>query len=227
MFSFQPAAFVGDERRWRERDGELTADRVWEQIEAGADTRLPFRVFQHGDERCNRTTYGFYVGDRYHPILDDLDPADLRVRDAFLEHLGGVTFGGTPWHLLAGRIARVLMCHPSVAWHFAAWLVRTLAEIGLGRVLRHRVRPVTFVMHSFMDAAVVAPAWEALQRGEDCTDPVLVEAQQRLRACSYSMAQPETGQLVPACVQHAVLDPAENDRLRRLLPLAPVARGVR
>jgi hypothetical protein len=33
------------------------------------------------------------------------------------------------------------------------------------------------------------------------------------------MAHPETGQLVPACVQHSVLDPAENRRLRRLLPL--------
>lgn len=28
MFSFQPAAFVGDERR--QRDGELAGDRVWE-----------------------------------------------------------------------------------------------------------------------------------------------------------------------------------------------------
>lgn len=226
MFSFQPAAFVGDERRWRERDGELTADRVWEQVERGAGTRLPFRALQHGDERCNRTTYGFYVGDQYHPILDDLDPADLRVRDAFLEHLGGVSFGGTPWYLLAAKVTRVLMRHPSVARHFAAWLVRTLLDVGPGHVLRHGVRPVTFVMHSFMDAAVVAPAWEALQRGADCTEPALVEAQQRLRACSYAMAHPETGQLVPACVQHAVLDPVENERLRRLLPLTPVARAA-
>ncbi len=164
------------------------ADRVWEQIERGAGTRLPFRALQHGDERCNRTTYGFHLEDRYHAILDDLDLTDLRVRDAFLEHLGGVSL--------------------------------------LGHVLRHGVRPVTFVMHAFLDAAVVSPAWEALQRGDDCTESGLVEAQQRLRACSYAMAQPETGQLVPACVQHAVLDPAENERLRRLLPLTPVARAV-
>jgi hypothetical protein len=34
------------------------------------------------------------------------------------------------------------------------------------------------------------------------------------------MAHPDRDALVPACVQHAVLDPAENARLARLLPLA-------
>ena len=33
------------------------------------------------------------------------------------------------------------------------------------------------------------------------------------------MAHPDTGELVPACVQHALLDPAENLELRRLLPI--------
>jgi hypothetical protein len=33
------------------------------------------------------------------------------------------------------------------------------------------------------------------------------------------MAHPETGELVPACVQHSVLDPVENVELRRLLPI--------
>jgi hypothetical protein len=35
------------------------------------------------------------------------------------------------------------------------------------------------------------------------------------------MAHPETGELVPACAQHAVLDPLENLRLQELLPAAP------
>ena len=74
MFSFQPAAFVGDDRRWHDGYRDISADAVWAQIEAGAGTRLPFRVFQHGDERCNRTAYGFYVGDRWYPILDDERP---------------------------------------------------------------------------------------------------------------------------------------------------------
>ncbi len=39
------------------------------------------------------------------------------------------------------------------------------------------------------------------------------------------MAHPETGELVPACVQHSVLDPGENAALRRLLPLTPVGRS--
>jgi hypothetical protein len=45
-------------------------------------------------------------------------------------------------------------------------------------------------------------------------------AQERLQACSYAMAHPEQDRLVPACVQHAVLDPAENARLIQLLPIA-------
>ncbi|GAB3550617.1 hypothetical protein GCM10027404_18150 [Arthrobacter tumbae] len=35
----------------------------------------------------------------------------------------------------------------------------------------------------------------------------------------YTMSHPETGQLIPACAQHSVLDPVANVELRRLLPL--------
>jgi hypothetical protein len=222
LFSFQPAAFVGDERRWRDADGTLTSDAVWAQMERGVGTRLPYRALQHGDERCNRTTYGFYVGTRYQPILDDRDRADLAVRDAYQRHLAGITFGLGSRLALGGKLLRVAARHPGVPVHFARWTVRTAREVGIRNLLRHGVRPVTFVMHSFMDASVVAPAWAAIQRGEECTEPALLEAQQRLRACSYSMAHPETGELVPACVQHSVLDPVENLALRRLLPLTPV-----
>jgi hypothetical protein len=67
---------------------------------------------------------------------------------------------------------------------------------------------------------VVRPAWEALERGESASDPAIRAAQERLQACSYAMAHPDQDRLVPACVQHAVLDPQENARLKRLLPLA-------
>jgi hypothetical protein len=77
------------------------------------------------------------------------------------------------------------------------------------------------VMHSFMDAADVRPAWELLQRGQPSDDPRIRATQERLAACSYVMAHPQTGELVPACAQHAVLDPGENAALRRLLPLRP------
>jgi hypothetical protein len=63
-----------------------------------------------------------------------------------------------------------------------------------------------------------------MQRGEAATDPVLVEVQERLGACHYAMAHPEDGTLVPACVQHSILDPQENAALRTLLPIEPVVR---
>lgn len=220
LFSFQPAAFIGDDRRWHEDYRDSTDDEIWSRIEAGAGTRLPFRALQIGDERCNRTTYGFYVGEQYFPILDDLDPDDIRVRDCFFRRFGGVNFSGTPTPALMVKVLRVAVRHPGVVAVFAGWVTRMLRRVGVRRLLHERkIRPVTFVMHSFMDAAVVIPAWKAMQRNEISDDPAVEASQQRLRACSYAMAHPETGELVPACVQHSVLDPGENAALRTLLPL--------
>ena len=75
-----------------------------------------------------------------------------------------------------------------------------------------------------MDAKDVRPAWEGLQRGEISDDPRVRATQERLQACSYAMSHPESDTLVPACVQHSVLDSRENIKLMELLPLEqPVA----
>jgi hypothetical protein len=229
MLSFQPAAYVGDHRRWRAgyRAADLDPDAVWAQIERGAGSRLDARVFQNGDLRCNRTAYGFYLGERWHPFLDGDDARDLATRDDVFRYLSGVGFGGTRPAVLAVRLLRLVARHPRVLAVAARWVVRTARRVGVAELLRHRPRPVTFVMHRFMDAADVAPAWAALQRGEQADDPRLRETQERLAACHYAMAHPETGTLVPACVQHGVLDPAENAALRRLLPIAEVRGGRR
>jgi hypothetical protein len=225
MFSFQPAAFVGDERRWRSDFNKLDADEVWGLIEEGAGTRLPYQVLQVGDFRCNRTAWGFYVGDQWFSFINDLDPKDLKARDALLNQIGGVHFGAPP-ALLVLRLSRLALRHPSLVPISVAWLRRTVRRAGGVRLLmRERPRPTTFVMHRFMHAADVKPAWEMLQRGEMSSDPVLLETQERLLACSYAMAHPETGELVPACVQHGVLDPDENVALATLLPL-PQRRGA-
>ncbi|WBB61800.1 radical SAM domain-containing protein [Streptomyces sp. WMMC500] len=224
MLSFQPAAFLGDDRRWKESYREATPDAVWAEIERGAGTTLDYRVFEHGDVRCNRAAYGFYVGERWYPYLDGADPRDLAVRDAFFRHLGRVSFSGTPPALLAVRLARIAARHPSLVLTAVRWLARTVRRVGPARLLRHRLRArsVSFLMHTFMDAEHVAPAWELMRRGETSADPKLRETQERLAACHYAMAHPEDGTLVPACVQHAVLDPAENAALRTLLPLVEV-----
>jgi len=226
MFSFQPAAFVGDDRRWHEDYRDLTGDQVWTQIERGAGTRLDYRVFEHGDVRCNRVAYGFWAGDRWYPLLDGCDPRDLAVRDAFFRYFGPVSFTGTPAAVLAARIAMITAGHPVVLALAAGWAARTVRRAGLGRLLAHRVRLVSYVMHQFMDAADVGPAWELMQRGETSRDPRIRATQERLAACHYAMAHPEDGTLVPACVQHSVLDPAENAGLRVLLPLPRVRPGT-
>ena len=65
-----------------------------------------------------------------------------------------------------------------------------------------------------------------MQQGETLADPHLRSVQERLQACHYAMAHPEDGTLVPACVQHAVLDPVENAALRTLLPIAGLRRRL-
>ena len=219
MFSFQPAAFIGDERRWHEPYRDVTGDQVWAQIERGVGTTLDYHLFEHGDVRCNRVAYGFWAGDRWYPLLDGADPRDLAVRDAFFAFFGPVSFTGTPVALLAVRVALIIAGHPRIVLLAAGWAARTIRRVGLRRLLADRVRSVTYVMHQFMDAAEVKPAWELMQRGQTSDDPRVRATQERLAACHYVMAHPEDGTLVPACVQHGVLDPAENRQLRVQLPL--------
>jgi len=231
MLSFQPAAFLGDDRRWHEDYRATTSDQVWAEIERGAGTGLDYTVLANGDTRCNRTAYGVRVGSRWVPLLDGDDPRDLATRDAFFRFYGPVSLTGQPGWVSTARLARVAAAHPRVVPIVAGWLARAVRRGGGPGVvaraaLRGRVRPLTFVMHQFMDAADVAPAWEATQRGELSDDPRIRGTQERLAACHYAMAHPETGTLVPACVQHALLDPVENQHLRRLLPLTPLAHDV-
>lgn len=223
MFSFQPAAFVGDNRRWHENYEQVGMDEVWREIEKGAGTTLDYTAIQHGDLRCNRAAYGFFVGPRWHPFLTGDDPGDVAAREAFFRYFGEVNFAGVGLPDLIGKVARTIVHHPVVAVIAVRWLVRLVRRAGgLRTMLRHGIRPVSFVVHQFMDAADVAPAWELMKRGEKATEPRIRAAQERLASCHYAMAHPESGELVPACVQHGVLDPIENIELRRLLPIVDV-----
>jgi hypothetical protein len=218
MLSFQPAAHVGNPRRWKEDYRAVGIDDVWREIERGIGARLPWAHLQMGDPRCNRSAYGILAGGRWTPLLDDRDPRDLRVRDRFLHAFGGMDFE-RPAVPLAIALARVAGRRPVLARVGAGWLARFVRRAGPVRLLTGRPRALTLVVHAFMDADVVRPAWESMERGETATDPEIRAAQERLRACSYAMAHPDDGQLVPACVQHSVLDPQENLALRRILPV--------
>ena len=224
MLSFQPAAFVGDDRRWGQDYQDVTIDAVWHQVEAGLGQPVSWRAFQFGDTRCNRTAFGAMVGTSWQPVVHHDRPVELAARDAFLAHFGGVNFGGSGRFALAGKVLRVLAAHPGDVVLAARWARSAVARAGGWRdvvraVRARRLRPMTFVVHNFMDAADVAPAWALMQADTVADDPRLRQTQERLSACTYAMAHPETGQLVPACVQHCVLDPGENAQLRRLLPL--------
>ncbi len=218
MFSFQPAAFIGNQSRWKDAYRELSTDEVWRRIEEGAGARLHYHAEQVGDVRCNRTAHGVYVGDRYETLLDEDDPRDARALADFIAAFGGMDFEHGSRGLRAVRCARAVARHPPVLRSGAAWAARLVKRLGGPlTVVREKPKAVTYVMHAFMDARNVRPAWELLQRGEVSEDPKIRETQERLEACSYAMAHPETGELVPACAQHSVLDPLENEQLARLL----------
>ncbi|MEO5983355.1 MAG: hypothetical protein ABIQ13_13675 [Pedococcus sp.] len=224
MVSFQPAAFVGDDRRWGQDYQDVDIDAVWQRLEAGLGQEVSWQALQFGDTRCNRTAFGIMVGGRWHAICHHDHAVELKAREVFLDRFGGMNFGGTPWPLLVVKVARVVAAHPAGAVVAARWLRSFLARTGGAREVltaarRGNIRPMTFVVHSFMDAADVAPAWELMRAGIVADEPRLKATQERLGACTYAMAHPETGELVPACVQHSVLDPGQNIELRRLLPL--------
>ena len=131
----------------------------------------------------------------------------------------GSQSGSLPSALLAIRLARAAGRNRGVTIVAARWAVRVARRVGARNLLSGRVRPLTFVMHSFMDARDVTPAWELLRRGELSDDPRIRATQERLQACAYAMAHPDSDELVPACAQHSVLDPLENVALRKRLPL--------
>jgi len=221
MFSFQPAAYIGNEARWKDEYRAFSTDAVWRRIEDGAGGRLHFNAEQVGDVRCNRTAHGVYIGDRYATLLDEDDPRDARMLESFILAFGGMDFEAGTRALRAVRAARAIARHPAVLPDGARWAARMLRRIGGVRALRRDGPPraMTYVMHAFMDARDVKPAWELLQRGELSDDPAIRATQERLQSCSYAMAHPDSGRLVPACAQHSVLDPLENLRLAELLPV--------
>ncbi|MGI9657952.1 MAG: radical SAM domain-containing protein [Gaiellaceae bacterium] len=220
LFSHQPAAFVGNPARWNEDFRELTNETVWQQIEEGAGTRLPYKAIQVGDERCNRSVWGIYVGDRYLPLLDDESKGDMKARDAFFKGVGGMDFYARRSVVLA-RLARAVTRHPSTIPPALSWGVRFARRAGVRNLVGKPVHAITFALHAFMDARDVKPAWDLLQRDVMSDDPRIRATQERLQACAYAMAHPDDDLIVPACVQHSVLDPIEIDSLREELPLQP------
>jgi hypothetical protein len=151
------------------------------------------------------------------PVIDDDDRGDLAARDRFFEAFPGpLGYGPLPQRML--RAGRAVAAHPTVVPALAGWARRFVQRAGGVNAAWRDVRPTTFVMHRFMDGADVAAAWSAMQSANAVSEPRLVETTERLQACAYSMPHPETGTMVPACVQHAVHDPLENAQLVTVLP---------
>jgi hypothetical protein len=240
MLSFQPAARQGDERRWTSDFSSVAradGEDVWREVERGAGTRLPHKLFQMGDLRCNRTCLTAVVGGRVVPLFDDECAADARFRDeVVVKHFGNVVLRP---HELALKAARFVVFRFWLIPYFATWAARFVRRAGgVRRLLTHRARLLTFVMHRFMNADNVQRAWALMEDGVTADSPrvgeqgeQVKETIERLSACSYGMGQVGEGRIVPACVQHSVYDPVENAALKGELPLTaesqPASRAAR
>lgn len=232
MLSFQPAAEQGDRRRWTSEYASIARDDgqgVWERIQDGAGARLPYKLFQMGDLRCNRTCLCGIVGEKIVPFFDDESDADAKFRDkVIMRNFGNLVLKP---HELVLKILRFAVFRFWLLPAVAAWAGRFCKRAGgVGAVVRHRVWTITFVMHRFMDAENVQKAWDMMESGITADDPRKADAGEqvqetieRLSACSYGMGQVGQDRVVPACVQHSIYDPAENIALTEELPLSEPA----
>ena len=137
---------------------------------------------QIGDQRCNRTAYGGWVGDRYVPMLDEDDPRDRRLLSDFHRRVRRHGLRRTPAPA-AARLLRAVARHPGCAAG-AAWRAR-------GSPPRPRAAHPRHLRHALVhgrggrDAGLGAHAGRHRGRG-----PGAAEAWERLQACAYAMAHP-------------------------------------
>lgn len=224
MMSFQPAARVGDPRRWDADEQSLSIDEVWEHIERGMGQSVAWQGRQFGDSRCNPSAFGVVVDNTWVPLLDPAVAADLAFRDAVFARVPGVSLSGERLWVMLAKALRVALCEPRLAVMALQWSQRFVRRSGgwwtlTSAGVRGQVAGTTYVVHAFMDASRVIPAWRTMQAGGTPTDDGMRVTVERLRACVCTMAQADTGELVPACVQHSVLDPQENRELLTMLPM--------
>lgn len=159
MLSFQPASETGA----RQVVGmSVDSDEVWEEIERGVGTRLPYKLFTMGHTSCNRVCFCARFGSRIVPFFDDECEEDVQFRDLIMKEFGNIVL--KQW-LLFVKIMRVAVTRPKLLLATIAWIGRFVRKCEMGRFWRDafRLRLVTFVVHSFMNADDVSYVCECMK----------------------------------------------------------------
>ncbi len=182
MMSFQPAALVGDERRWPSDNRGVQMDDVWTEIESGLGRPVPWQVLQFGDPRCNRTAFGVMVASTWVPLLDPSSRQDLALRDLCLSTYAGTALDASRPGLVAIRLVRALLRRPWHAVPALGWAVRVVRRAGgpvfvAACLMRRDVSVLTVVVHAFMDAEVVTRAHQETAAGVTSAEPDVRAAQ--------------------------------------------------
>ncbi len=162
MLSFQPASETGARRVVGE---SVNGDDVWREIERGAGVRLPYRLFTMGHPSCNRVCFCARFGAVVVPFFDDTSAEDAALRDQIISDFGNIVL--PQWQLFL-KIARVAVSRPRLLGGMVRWVGRFMRRCSnRGVVLSReisRLRLITFVMHSFMDASQVSCRLSAVER---------------------------------------------------------------
>ena len=212
----------------RTTTARVSPDAVWREIERGAEARLHWRAVQVGDQRCNRT-------DPARSSVTAMSPCSTRTTPATPGCCASSWRPSAAWtsrprarcsrsaRLAPSRAAQAC-CRPPSGGHRGPgtgrrtpWAPRRPAA---SRHVRHAL------LHG---CASRAPGLgSAAKSATAATDP---DRSARHRSdCRRARTRwriQRTGTLVPACVQHAVLDPAENARSQNCSQSTRVTRRLK
>ncbi len=137
----------------RERAACVTQGAVIAAIERGAGTRLDFDALHAGHARCNRYALAWEIGGRLHDAL-----ADRAFVRRFVRRTADLELPRTSRGAAIRAVATAVARAPDLWMGALRYTLATLWEArrDLARA-RGRINKLTFVVHSFMDAADLDP----------------------------------------------------------------------
>ncbi|MBC7397039.1 MAG: radical SAM protein, partial [Bdellovibrionales bacterium] len=147
--SFQLQADTG-RGELRKRDNVISMETVWEQIEKGAEVKLPFEAIQIGHGDCNRYSVSLTANGKMFPLLDSPE----FIQD-FMHASEGLVLDRTNKWSFARNLGGWMMKNPKLARKG----VMSVVVPKVMKMSKHllaskgKMGKLTFFVHNFMDAS--------------------------------------------------------------------------
>lgn len=147
--SFQLQADTG-RGELRKRDDVISMETVWDQIEKGAEVKLPFEAIQIGHGDCNRYSVSLTANGKMYPLLDSPDFVE-----EFMHASEGLVLDRTNKWNFAKNLGGWMIKNPKLAQ-------KGILKVALPKVFKMskdliaskgKMGKLTFFVHNFMDAS--------------------------------------------------------------------------